>query len=240
MNKQRQQLLIVDDDQSFCQIIKDYLNSQGFDITAVHDGIAMKQYLSDHTVDLIILDVMLPGENGFSLARQLRADNHQQPIIILSAAADEVDRVVGLEIGADDYVTKPVSLRELLARVRTHLRRFQSVPTTSSIPVDVSPASYTFGPFTLNTTTHRLMKATSEVNITNAEYHLLLALVTHPNQVLNRDQLMNLIRGHDHTPFDRSIDVKISRLRNKIETDPAAPVYIRTIRGEGYLFSPQS
>jgi DNA-binding response OmpR family regulator len=238
MEKQRQQLLIVDDDQSFCQIIKDYFSSQGFDIVAVHDGIAMKQHLSDHTVDLIILDVMLPGENGFSLARQLRADNHQQLIIILSAAGDEVDRVVGLEIGADDYVTKPVSLRELLARVRTHLRRFQSVPMTSTPPA-VNPASYTFGPFTLNTSTHRLMKATSEINITNAEYHLLLALVTHPNQVLNRDQIMNLISGHDHIPFDRSIDVKVSRLRNKIETDPAAPVYIRTIRGEGYLFSPQ-
>lgn len=238
MEKQRQQLLIVDDDQSFCQIIKDYLSSQGFDIVAVHDGIAMKQYLSDHTVDLIILDVMLPGENGFSLARRLRADNHQQPIIILSAAGDEVDRVVGLEIGADDYVTKPVSLRELLARVRTHLRRFQSVPMTSTQPA-MNPASYTFGPFTLNTITHRLMKAASEINITNAEYHLLLALVTHSNQVLNRDQIMNLISGHDHMPFDRSIDVKISRLRNKIETDPAAPIYIRTIRGEGYLFSPQ-
>jgi two-component system phosphate regulon response regulator OmpR len=236
MEKSLPQLLIVDDDQSFCQIIKDYLSSQGFNIVAVHDGIMMKQYLSTHTVDLIILDVMLPGENGFSLARQLRATNHQQPIIMLSAAGEEVDRVVGLEIGADDYITKPVSLRELLARVRTHLRRFQAVSVSQPV---VNPTSYTFGPFTLDTIAHRLTKADSEISITNAEYHLLLVFLTHPNQVLNRDRLMNLISGHDHMPFDRSIDVKISRLRTKIETDPAAPVYIRTIRGEGYLFVPQ-
>lgn len=237
MEKPRPQLLIVDDDQSFCQIITDYLSSHGFNIVAVHDGITMKQYLATHTADVIILDVMLPGENGFSLARQLRADNYQQPIIILSAAGEEMDRVVGLEIGADDYVTKPVSLRELLARVRTQLRRFQTGPVNQST---VNTTSYTFGSFTLDTVAHRLTKADSEINITNAEYHLLLAFVTHPNQVLNRDQLMNLISGHDHIPFDRSIDVRVSRLRNKIETDPATPVYIRTIRGEGYLFSPQS
>jgi len=239
MENQRVRILIVDDDQEFCDVVKDYLTNQGFHIDAVHDGIDMKRYLSEQRIDLIILDVMLPGEDGLSLARQLRAEESPIPIIMLSAAGDEVDRVLGLELGADHYLTKPTSLRELLAHVRAVLRAPR--PSQVSAKTTSKPNSYTFGGgvYVLDTASHCLTKADHEIDLTSAEYELLLAFVKHPNQVLSRDRLMNLTRGYDHNPFDRSIDVRVRRLRTKIETDASTPRYIRTIRGEGYLFSPQ-
>lgn len=239
MNNQRQ-ILMVDDDREFCSVVKDYLTAQGFQTDVVYDGIAMKQYLSQQLADLIILDVMLPGEDGLSLARWLRVEHGQIPIIMFSAAGDEVDRVLGLELGADHYLTKPTSLRELLAHIRAVLRIATPPPATTPA---TDPHIYTFGHFVLNTASHSLVSNNDieeeEITITAAEYELLLAFVTHPNQVLSRDRLMNLTRGYDHNPFDRSIDVRVRRLRTKIESDPGAPRYIRTIRGEGYLFSPQ-
>jgi len=239
MDNQREQLLMVDDDQIFCGVVKDYLTNQGFNVAVVYNGVAMTQYLSEHIVDLLILDVMLPDEDGLSLARWLRAENYQQPIIMLSAAREEADRVVGLEIGADDYLTKPASLRELLARVRAALRRHTGQLRQFTPPI-ANPNVYTFRPFTLDTECHRLTKDDVEVSLTDAEYNLLLAFVTHSNQILSRNRLLNLVKGYEHTPHDRSIDVVVSRLRTKIEADPGTPSYVRTIRNKGYLFSPSN
>ncbi|HAI69724.1 MAG TPA: two-component system response regulator OmpR [Gammaproteobacteria bacterium] len=239
MVNQHEQLLMVDDDRKWCTIVKSYFKDQGFKIDAVYDGVAMNQYLSKRAVDLIILDVMLPGENGLLLAQRLRAANYQHAIIMLSAATEEVDRIVGLEMGADNYLPKPVGLRELLAYVRASLRR-------NSEPAQQTPAgknqlkSYTFDSFTLDTACHRLTKNKLEIKITETEYSLLLIFVTHPHEILSRDKLMNLMKGYEYIPYDRSIDVNIKRLRDKIEIVPKAPSYIRTIRGKGYLFSPQA
>ncbi|RKZ82703.1 MAG: two-component system response regulator OmpR [Candidatus Parabeggiatoa sp. nov. 1] len=224
----REQLLIVDDDIAFCQLVQDYLTVHGFDIAGVHDGRAMTQFLSQHVVDLIILDVMLPGDSGLLLARQLRAENYHNPIIMLSSLGDEADRIIGLENGANTYLPKPVSLRELLAYVRAMLRRHTS-----------QPKIYTFGPFALNTRTHRLTKANVEMTITNADYNLLLAFVTHPNQVLSRNKLTKLAKHTNWAPDEnRNIDVGVTRLRKKIEIEPSTPSYLRTIHGRGYIFSP--
>lgn len=241
MTNEREQLLMVDDDQQFCRIVKDYLTKHDFDIEVVYDGDSMTRYLSEHHVDLIILDVMLPGEDGLSLARRLQAEKPQQAFIMLSAAGDEADRIVGLEMGSDDYLTKPISLRELLARIRAVLRRLRykgNSQSSSTIPLTQNHI-YTFGPFILDSNRHVLTKEEKEINLTTSEYNLLFVFVTHPERVLSRDRLMNLIKGYDHTPYDRSIDVTVRRLRTKIEPDPSTPAYIRTIRGEGYLFSPQ-
>ncbi|RKZ46083.1 MAG: two-component system response regulator OmpR [Candidatus Parabeggiatoa sp. nov. 3] len=236
MVNQREQLLMVDDDRKFCQVVKNYFKKQGFQIDVVYDGVAMNQYLSKRTVDLIILDVMLPGENGLSLAQRLRATDYQQAIIMLSAATEEVDRIVGLEMGADNYLPKPVSLRELLAHVRASLRRN---PEPAQQAGKNQLKSYTFDSFTLDTACHRLTKNEVELNITENEYSLLQVFVTHPHEILSREKLLNLMNGREYIPYDRIIDVNIKRLRDKIETEPKAPSYIRTIRGKGYLFSPQ-
>jgi two-component system phosphate regulon response regulator OmpR len=237
-NETTETLLIVEDDKNFSKLMQDYLEHQGYQTVACYDGNAMMAYLSEHTVSLIILDVMLPGEDGLSLVRWLRSNaDNTLPILMLSALGDEVDRIVGLEIGADDYLAKPPSLREVLARVRALLRRSQAI--AASIGASTMTANcHRFGDFSLNMGNHTLSNGTEQIPLTNTEFHLLAIFVTNPNKVLSRDRLMNLIKGYDHTPYDRSIDVQVSRLRGKIEPNPAEPTYIRTIRGEGYLFSP--
>ncbi len=226
-----QRILVVDDDSALRELIASYLRGNGFQVDGVGDGRGMRMAIDRHAPDLIVLDLMLPGEDGLSLLRALRAGGGP-PVIIVSARGDEVDRVVGLEVGADDYLPKPFGPREWLARVRAVLRRGQS-PSAS---VD----AISFGPYRLDKLAHVLLRANIEVPLTSGEFNLLRIFVEHPNQVLTRDHLVSLLRGYERTPFDRSIDVRITRLRRKIEPQPEAPVYLRTVWGEGYLFAPRA
>ena len=233
MSALRQRLLVVDDEPKLRQLLKKYLSQEGFVVEAVEDGIAMDQYLANHEVDLVILDLMLPGEDGLSIGRRLY---HQKnlPIIILSARGEELDRIVGLEMGADDYLTKPFNPRELLARIRSVLRR--NAPDSQPISKDTSHI-LTFGPFCLDVEKHQLSKDHQEIPITTGEFTLLCAFLEHANRVIDRDTLLELTKGYDRDPLDRSIDICVGRLRKKIEADPSEPVYLRTIWGAGYLFS---
>lgn len=232
MEARAEHLLIVDDDRALRDRLSRYLVEQGFQVTAVEDGPAMDKFLSNQTPDAVILDLMLPGEDGLSLARRLRAEG-DLPIIMLSARGEDIDRIIGLEIGADDYLAKPFNPRELLARIRVLLRRHTGAANKAQ------QISHTFGPFRLDITGHELTKNGAPVPLTTAEFSLLRVFTEHPNRVLSRDRLIDLIKGYDRSPFDRSIDVRVTRLRRKIEEDHAAPRYIRTIWGEGYLFSPK-
>jgi two-component system, OmpR family, phosphate regulon response regulator OmpR len=225
-------LLVVDDDREIRDLLSLYFRDQGFDVDTVKDGSDMDAWLAANTTDLVILDLMLPGEDGLSLARRLRAD-HKLPIVMISARGEEVDRIVGLEVGADDYVPKPFNPRELLARVRAVLRR--SSPETAAPHVDVA---FEFGPYRLDTEQRVLFKGVDEVELSRAEFDLLHVFAEHPNRVLSRDSIMDLLSGRERDPFDRSIDVRVTRLRHKIEEDPARPHFIRTVWGVGYQFTP--
>jgi two-component system, OmpR family, phosphate regulon response regulator OmpR len=228
------QILIVDDDRDLRDLLEQYLAQQGYKTASVGDGVEMEAWLRSHDPDLIILDLMLPGEDGLTLAHRLRARGGC-PVIMLSARGEEIDRVVGLEVGADDYLAKPCSPRELLARIRAVLRRSHR----GRRPTGEGPGRICrFGPFRLDLQTHHLARDGNEIGLTAGDYALLRVFVEHPNRVLTRDQLLELLSGYDRTPFDRSIDVRIARLRRKIEADPAAPAYIRTVWGEGYIFLP--
>ncbi len=231
-------ILVVDDDPDLRELLRSYLGSNGFTVAVAGDGIGMWRQLDEHQADAIVLDLMLPGEDGLSLTRSLRAKS-SVPILMLSARGEELDRVIGLEVGADDYLAKPFGPRELLARLRALLRRGHASTPEQPAAAAAAAALAQFGPYQLDTLGHRLLKGDAEVALTSAEYDLLVALVTHPNRVLSRDMLVDLLRGYERDPFDRSIDNRVTRLRRKIEADPAAPAYIRTVRGEGYLFNPR-
>ncbi|MDE0691689.1 MAG: response regulator [Gammaproteobacteria bacterium] len=222
-------MLVVDDDPELLELTDEYLTSQGFEVLVAEDGVAMDAALQTNEVDLMILDLMLPGEDGLSIARRMRRDR-DLPIIIVSAQGDDVDRIVGLEIGADDYLAKPFNPRELLARVRAVLRR----------GARREAQTITFGDFELNLSAHRLTRDGRTVALTSGEFELLDVLVRHPNTVLDRDRILDLLTGTRRAPFDRSIDVRVTRLRSKIEPDPATPVFIKTIWGKGYMFCPGS
>ena len=227
-------ILVVDDDIEIRELLSDFLARNGFRVTAAPNGAAMMQTLGTVRIDLVILDIMMPGEDGLSLCRRLRA-NGSMPIIMLTAAGGETDRIVGLEMGADDYLPKPFSTRELLARVRAVLRR-------SAMPVPGSPAGarrvFEFAGWRLDVTRRQLYSpAKALVDLRAAEFDLLLALVERPNHVLARDQLLDLARGRGATAFNRSIDVYISRLRHRIEIDPKEPDLIKTVRSGGYVFA---
>ncbi len=228
------QLLVVDDDPGIRELLCQYLGEQGFRVSAAEDGKAMDAWLAENSADLVILDLMLPGEDGLSLARRLRSD-HKLPIIMISARGEEVDRIVGLEVGADDYLPKPFNPRELLARIRAVLRR--NWPT-SDAESDVR-TKYDFGPFRFEPEKRALFRDASEVDLSRAEFDLLNVLVEHPNRVLSRDFIMECLGGNDRDPFDRSIDVRVTRLRHKIEEDPAQPKFVRTVWGIGYQFTPE-
>lgn len=229
-------ILVVDDDPGLRELLQRYLAEQGYSVDAVADGVAMKQHLTRHKVDLVILDLMLPGEDGLTLARRLRAENGP-PIIMLSARGEDIDRIIGLEVGADDYLAKPFNPRELLARIRAVLRRGgDEVPRRE----DSARGIFHFGPFSLDPHARTLSRGNEDIPLTAGEFNLLLIFVEHPNRVLSRDSLMDLLKGYERAPFDRSIDVRVTRLRRKIEDDPATPVHVRTVWGEGYLFSPGS
>ncbi|MDP1606115.1 MAG: response regulator [Rhodocyclaceae bacterium] len=228
-------ILIVDDDPALRELLTTYLVANGFVVAAVGDGTAMRAALADGMPDAIVLDLMLPGEDGLALTRRLRAQS-TVPILMLSARGEEMDRVIGLEVGADDYLAKPFGPRELLARLRALLRRGQ--PASAALDTAAAPPPR-FGPFSLDIASRRLLKDGVEIRLTGAEFDLLAAFIARPNRVLSRDSLVDLLKGYDRDPFDRSIDILVTRLRRKIETDTAAPAYIRTVRGEGYLFTPR-
>ena len=228
------QLLVVDDDPGIRDLLCQYLGEQGFRVAAAEDGKAMDTWLAGNSADLVILDLMLPGEDGLSLARRLRSD-YELPIIMISARGEEIDRIVGLEVGADDYLPKPFNPRELLARIRAVLRRNWPISDPESDP----GARYEFGPFRLEPEKRVLYRDKDEVDLSRAEFELLEVLVNHPNRVLSRDFIMECLGGNDRDPFDRSIDVRVTRLRHKIEADPAQPKFVRTVWGIGYQFTPE-
>jgi two-component system phosphate regulon response regulator OmpR len=235
MTQAPNRILIVDDDPALLELLERYLGEQGFAVAGVADGEAMDRYLAESPVDLIILDLMLPGEDGLSIAKRLRVSG-TTPILMLSARGDDVDRIVGLEVGADDYLAKPFNPRELLARLRAILRRRQ--PETPAVTA-VEPAEiHSFGDFHLDTASCTLTRGGEQVALTSGEYALLQIFVEHPNRVLSRDALVERLSGYERSPFDRSIDVRVTRLRRKIEADPSAPGFIQTVWGEGYRFSP--
>ncbi len=228
------QVLVVDDDAGLRELLQQYLTAQGFKVTTVPDGVGMDAYLASNAVDIVILDLMLPGEDGLSLARKLR-EQGDLPIIMLSARGEDVDRIVGLEVGADDYLAKPFNPRELLARIRALLRRNREVHERTETTKE---QDYQFGPYLLNRTTRTLYKNGTNVPLTSGEFNLLSIFAENQNRVLSRDTIMDMLKGYERMPFDRSIDVRVNRLRRKIEDDPNTPLYIRTVWGEGYLFAP--
>lgn len=234
MNKtvDKQEILLVDDDKALLDLVSEYLRSSGFTVHEAGDGETMRRQLNQHNPALIILDLMLPGEDGLSLLRWLR-EQHGPPVIIVSARGDEVDRVVGLELGADDYLAKPFGPRELLARIRAVLRRSGEQDTIHS------DQALHFGPFQLHLNNHVMSRDGLAIPLTFGEFNLLRVFLEHANQVLSRDHLMSLLKGYERSPFDRSIDVRVTRLRRKIELKPETPVYLRTVWGEGYLFTPR-
>ena len=230
-------LLVVDDDREIRSLVAQFLTRHGYRVTGVKDGAEMMRALETARVDLIVLDLMLPGEDGLSLCRRLRAapDTAQTPVIMLTAMGEETDRIVGLEMGADDYLAKPFSPRELLARIKAVLRRATAQPVAGG----ATGKSFQFEGWSLDVAKRELRSPDGVlVQLSAGEYDLLVAFVEHPQRVLTRDQLLDLARGRSAVPFDRSIDVQVSRLRRKIEPDPADPTLIKTVRGGGYLFTP--
>jgi len=230
---EQSRILVVDDDADLRWMVNKYLSKHDYSVTLAEDGEKMREALEHESFDLAILDINLPGEDGLSLARYLRS-NHNIGIIMLSAAAEVFDRIIGLEMGADDYVTKPFEPRELLARVKSVLRRAQN---TSEVSADGATKLVKFGEFSLNLESHQLLDQENQVvSLTSMEFDLLKAFAENPNKVLNRDQLLNLSHNRDWDPFDRSIDIRITRLRRKIEKQPSQPQIIKTVRGAGYIF----
>ena len=224
-------ILIIDDDADLRDLLHQYLTREGYQVDCAMDAATMDTLLATHSFDLMILDLMMPGEDGLSILRRLNPAKHPA-IIILSARGQDVDRIIGLEVGADDYVAKPFNPRELLARIKAVLRRHYPVQSTQDSHL------INFGPFQMNHKTHSLSKQGNPVALTENEYTLLTIFSQHPNTLLDRDFLIDHIHGYERNPFDRSIDIRITRLRKKLEDDPARPRFIRTIWGKGYQFTP--
>jgi DNA-binding response OmpR family regulator len=228
-------VLVVDDDPQIRELLADYLTSNELRVTVAANGQQMSSTLADEAIDLVVLDLRLAGEDGMAIARSLR-DQSAIPIVMLTGVKDEADRVMGLELGADDYLTKPFSPRELLARIRTVLRRTKSTALKQARQQEVR--AYRFADFELNLRTRRLKRSDSApIELTNREFNLLAALVSAPQRILTRDQLLEASRVYDNEVYDRSIDVQVLRLRRKIEEDPSQPRFIVTERGVGYTFN---
>jgi two-component system, OmpR family, response regulator len=228
-------ILVIDDDSQIRALLQEYLTENGLRVSLASSGYEMSRILNDEAIDLVVLDLRLGGEDGMAIARSLR-DQSAIPIVMLTGVRDEADRVMGLELGADDYLTKPFSPRELLARIRAVLRR-----TKSSMPAQSNQReirSYRFGEFELNLRTRRLRRINGEgIALTNGEFNLLAALLAAPERILTRDQLLEASRVYDNEVYDRAIDIQVLRLRRKIERDPSLPQFIVTERGAGYIFS---
>jgi two-component system, OmpR family, response regulator len=228
-------ILVVDDQQEICDVVQEYLTGEGYRVSTAHDGAGMRRVMSHAPVDLVILDLMLPGEDGLTLARSLRSESGIG-IIILTGRGETVDRIIGLEMGADDYLPKPFHLRELLARVKSVLRRVQS--RTAEGPQGIRLRAR-FAGWNLDLSSRELLSPSGEeVRLTTGEFDLLAAFVNNANQVLSRDKLLDLARNREAGPFDRTIDVQVGRLRRKLEDDPQNPSLIKTVRGSGYIFTP--
>jgi two-component system OmpR family response regulator len=228
-------ILVVDDDPDIRELLEDYLTENALRVSVVASGKAMSQVLADEAIDLVILDLRLAGEDGMAIVRTLR-DSSSIPIVMLTGVRDEADRVMGLELGADDYLTKPFSPRELLARIRTVLRRTKGSALTQARERQVR--AYRFAEFELNLRTRRLKDLDGRpINLTNGEFNLLAALLGAPQRILTRDQLLEASRVYDNEVYDRSIDVQVARLRRKLEADPSHPRFVVTERGVGYTFN---
>lgn len=238
-------VLVVDDDAAVREMLTEYLASHGYEVAAADSGQAMRAEIERALPDVILLDVQLPGEDGLTLARYLR-ERYDVGIIMVTGATDPVDRVIGLEVGADDYIGKPFDPRELRARVKSVLRRMQARPTGDARapagavpPAGDAPRRIPMAGCSLDVASHQLFdRDGSEIPITTMEFDLLRVFAAHPNQVLSRDRLLTLTRNREWEPFDRSIDIRIARLRRKIEADPENPQAIRTVRGVGYMYVP--
>lgn len=233
MVNENPQVLVVDDDAGIRDLLADYLAKQGMAVATARDGREMDERLAAFRPDLVVMDLMLPGEDGLALTRRLKSAR-DVPVIMLSARGEDIDRIVGLEVGADDYLAKPFNPRELLARIRAVLRRGVAAKAEAG-----GDETVRFGPFVLDLAAQSLRRDGEEITLTQAEFSLLKLFVEHPNRALSRDQIMDWLKGFDRDPFDRSIDVRVTRLRRKLEEDPANPAYIRTVWGQGYLFSPK-
>ena len=227
-------ILVIDDDPQIRALLQEYLTENRLRVSVASSGEEMSKVLAEEAVDLVVLDLRLAGEDGLALARSLR-DQSSIPIVMLTGVRDEADRVMGLELGADDYITKPFSPRELLARIRTVLRRTKSAVSAS--PRQREIRAYRFGAFELNLRTRRLKQLSGgHIVLTNGEFNLLAALLSAPERILTRDQLLEASRVYDNEVYDRAIDIQVLRLRRKIEPDPSQPTFIVTERGAGYMF----
>ena len=236
MTQQKRKVLIVDDDPRLRELLLRYLGEQGFAVQAAPNGQFMDKLVNRELFDMIVLDLMMPQEDGLSICRRLRAAGNTTPIIMLTAKGEEVDRIVGLEMGADDYLPKPFNPRELVARITAVLRRVQENGPPAA-PVAESE-TVIFGPYALNLATRSMSRDGVPLPLTSGEFSVLKVLVQHPSKPLSRDKLMELARGREYDVFDRAIDVQISRLRKLIESDPANPRFIQTVWGFGYVFVP--
>jgi two-component system, OmpR family, response regulator len=230
----RDRILIVDDDEDIQSLLRQYLTRNGFDAEAVGDGVQMRAALARKPASLVVLDLMLPGEDGLALCRELRSRS-QVPVLMLTARGEPVDRIIGLETGADDYLAKPFDPRELVARIRNILRRSRALPAELQLNV---PDNFQFAGWRLDTRSRNLHAADGTVvPLSGAEYRLLLIFLQNPNAVLSRDQLMNFTYGRDADPLDRTIDMQVSRLRERLRDQAREPVIIKTVRGKGYVLA---
>jgi two-component system, OmpR family, phosphate regulon response regulator OmpR len=236
MQSQRQKILVVDDDLRLRDLLKRYLSEQGFAVDTVADATAMDRQLQRVRYDLMVLDLMLPGEDGLAICRRLRGVDNALAIIMLTAKGDDVDRILGLEMGADDYIAKPFNPRELVARIHAVLRR-QAPAQTPGAPTP-EPKVVEFGPFALHLANRALTREGEPISLTTGEFALLKVLALHPREPMSRDKLMDLARGREHESYDRSIDVQVSRLRKLLGEDPQQPRFIQTVWGFGYVFIP--
>jgi two-component system phosphate regulon response regulator OmpR len=236
MSDSKSKILVVDDDIRLRDLLRRYLSEQGFQVVIAENAVAMNKLWIRERFDLLVLDLMLPGEDGLAICRRLRGAGDNTPIIMLTAKGDEVDRIIGLEMGADDYLPKPFNPRELVARINAVLRR----KTPDEVPGAPSESSqiFEFGEFTLDLSTRSLKKKGDAINLTTGEFSVLKVFARHARQPLSREKLMELARGREYEVFDRSLDVQISRLRKLIEIDPTNPQYIQTVWGLGYVFIP--
>ncbi len=235
MNDQVSKILVVDDDMRLRHLLERYLKEQSYYVRTAAESEQMDRLLERENYHIMVLDLMLPGEDGLSICKRLRAAGNKMPIIMLTAKGDEVDRIIGLELGADDYLAKPFNPRELLARIKAVLRR-----QTAEVPGAPSKEEQVveFGGFSLNLATREMWQGEQPISLTSGEFAVLKSLVSHPREPLSRDKLMNMARGRDYSALERSIDVQVSRLRRLVEVDAANPRYIQTVWGVGYVFVP--
>ncbi|KAF1712372.1 two-component system response regulator OmpR [Pseudoxanthomonas kalamensis DSM 18571] len=235
MDETSPHILLVDDDARLRELLLRYLQGQGFAVKGVGDGAQMRQALDRGHYDLIVLDLMLPGEDGLEICRRLRGQGDSTPVVMLTAKGDEIDRIIGLEIGADDYLPKPVNPRELLARIRAVLRRAPGVLPGAP---QAEGGEVVFGDYRLDLGRRELTRNGQPLKLTSGEFAVLAVLLRHPRQPLSRDRLMSLARGREHDAFERSMDVTVARLRKLLEADPKQPRLIQTVWGVGYVFVP--